>query len=58
MIVKQVEKASQASGCCGGPAVLAGACCVADEQAKASGQDGCGCSTQSEAKEKEKTSCC
>lgn len=32
-------------GCCGGPASDASACCVADEQAKASGASGCGCGT-------------
>lgn len=35
-----------AAGCCGGPApVDAGACCVADADAKTSGQSGCGCET-------------
>lgn len=35
-----------ASGCCGGPApVGADACCVKDADAKAAGQDGCGCGT-------------
>jgi hypothetical protein len=30
--------------CCGGPAVNdQGACCLADETAKAAGQTGCGC---------------
>ena len=33
------------TGCCGGPAKAANACCVDDEQAKASGASGCGCST-------------
>src|SRR5205823_3004406 len=33
-----------ATGCCGGPAPAgADACCVQDAEAKASGQDGCGC---------------
>jgi hypothetical protein len=32
-----------ASDCCGGPAKSAGACCVADETAKAQGEAGCGC---------------
>jgi len=36
-----------ASGCCGGPAPAAvDACCVADADAKAAGQAGCGCGTQ------------
>jgi thioredoxin reductase len=35
-----------ASGCCGGPAPAgADACCVKDADAKAAGQDGCGCGT-------------
>ncbi|WP_316365585.1 hypothetical protein [Candidatus Thiodiazotropha sp. CDECU1] len=34
-----------AEGCCGGPAPEdADACCVADAEAKATGDDGCGCS--------------
>jgi thioredoxin reductase len=33
-----------AAGCCGGPAPAgADACCVKDAEAKAAGQDGCGC---------------
>lgn len=36
---------TEATGCCGGPAETdANACCSADEQAKASGAQGCGCS--------------
>ena len=31
------------AGCCGGPAATEDACCVADEEAKAAGQSGCGC---------------
>jgi thioredoxin reductase len=35
-----------ATGCCGGPAPAgADACCVKDADAKAAGQDGCGCGT-------------
>jgi thioredoxin reductase len=35
-----------ATGCCGGPAPAgADACCVKDADAKATGQDGCGCGT-------------
>ena len=37
--------ADEASSCCGGPAVTAGSCCVADEVAKEDGADGCGCGT-------------
>ncbi|MCM0020694.1 MAG: flavoprotein, partial [Tagaea sp.] len=33
----------EAQGCCGGPAKTEDACCVADEQAKAQGEAGCGC---------------
>ncbi|NDI34181.1 hypothetical protein [Chengkuizengella sediminis] len=30
--------------CCGGPATTnVDACCVADEEAKSAGKDGCGC---------------
>jgi hypothetical protein len=37
-------QAAAASGCCGGPAPAgADACCVKDADAKAAGQDGCGC---------------
>jgi cation diffusion facilitator CzcD-associated flavoprotein CzcO len=37
--------AAVAAGCCGGPApVEAKACCVADADAKAAGEAGCGCS--------------
>ncbi len=32
-----------ASSCCGGPAATTSSCCVADEVAKAEGEDGCGC---------------
>jgi hypothetical protein len=35
------------SGCCGGPALDASSCCVADEAAKAAGAGGCGCGTAS-----------
>jgi hypothetical protein len=36
------------AGCCGGPAVSADSCCVADEAAKIEGKPGCGCGTASE----------
>lgn len=58
MIVKKVEESSAEAGCCGGPALSPGACCVADEQARASGQDGCGCSPAQAVSEKPKSSCC
>jgi thioredoxin reductase len=39
------DGASASSGCCGGPApAKVDACCVADAEAKAEGQSGCGCS--------------
>jgi hypothetical protein len=45
--LSSVPATSAASeGCCGGPPKdAANACCVADEQAKATGGSGCGCST-------------
>jgi hypothetical protein len=46
----------KATGCCGGPPTSnASACCVVDEEVKAAGGAGCGCSTQAEAPKK---SCC
>ena len=39
-------QAVAATGCCGGPAPAGtDACCVKDADAKAAGQDGCGCGT-------------
>jgi thioredoxin reductase len=39
-------QAAATTGCCGGPAPAgADACCVKDADAKAAGQDGCGCGT-------------
>ena len=39
---------TNASGCCGGPAPAAvDACCVRDAEAKAQGEQGCGCGTPS-----------
>lgn len=38
------------AACCGGPALDASSCCVADEVAKAEGEAGCGCGTSSAAK--------
>ena len=47
-----------ASGCCGGPPKAdASACCVLDEEKKAEGEAGCGCSSPV-AKPKAKTGCC
>lgn len=41
-----VESVAEPSGCCGGPAPAgADACCVKDADAKARGEDGCGCGT-------------
>jgi hypothetical protein len=40
--------ASDASNCCGGPALSdVDACCVADEKAKQQGKTGCGCASKS-----------
>jgi threonine dehydrogenase-like Zn-dependent dehydrogenase len=48
----------EASACCGGPATSdASACCVADENAKAAGEAGCGCAKLNVAP-KQTTSCC
>ncbi len=39
--------AAEGAGCCGGaPKSDAGACCAADEAAKASGESGCGCAAR------------
>jgi hypothetical protein len=38
------------AGCCGGPALDANSCCVADEVAKAEGEAGCGCGAPSTTK--------
>ena len=38
--------ATDASNCCGGPAISdVDACCVADEKAKQQGKTGCGCAS-------------
>ena len=53
----QTKDSSSSSGCCGGtPTNNEEACCKLDEEKKAEGEEGCGCST-SEVKES-KTSCC
>jgi thioredoxin reductase len=54
------ESKAEPSGCCGGPAKGdANSCCVADEEAKAQGAEGCGCSSQPAVQEpKAKASCC
>jgi hypothetical protein len=51
---------SASEGCCGGPAPTGiEACCVADANAKAAGDDGCGCGTPSaEPAKKSASSCC
>lgn len=47
----------ETEGCCGGPASEGvDACCVSDADAKASGDDGCGCGTAKA--EPAKSSCC
>ena len=51
---------AKSPGCCGGPAKEdANSCCVADEEAKAQGAEGCGCSSQPAVEvSKAKASCC
>jgi len=39
------EATPAAATCCGGPATTTSACCVADEEARAEGEAGCGCGT-------------
>jgi thioredoxin reductase len=54
------DGASASSGCCGGPApAKVDACCVADAEAKAEGQSGCGCSpAKAPEKVAEPAGCC
>jgi|CXWL01.1.fsa_nt_gi SAM-dependent methyltransferase len=53
--IAEQSDAAATSGCCGGASKQdATACCVADENAKAAGQSGCGCGTAAEAT----TGCC
>lgn len=53
-----VASTKAAAGCCGGaPKENTAACCVADEEAKASGQEGCGCNTDAP-KAGKASSCC
>jgi len=47
-----------AEGCCGGPASDASACCVADEQAKATGVAGCGCGSTLPEPVARRSACC
>jgi thioredoxin reductase len=52
------DDATAAAGCCGGPAKSdASACCVLDEQMKADGAAGCGCSAP-KPKAAARTACC
>lgn len=60
---KDLEKeivGGASEGCCGGPAPAGiDACCVADADAKAAGDDGCGCGTDSAKSTKQGAgSCC
>ena len=41
--VKAARVPAASAGCCGGPATVADACCVDDQEAKAAGEAGCGC---------------
>jgi hypothetical protein len=46
-------------GCCGGPAPQdIDACCVTDANAKAAGEEGCGCNSTNSNKNKPTVSCC
>jgi thioredoxin reductase len=46
LLLADSDAQAAATGCCGGPAPAgADACCVKDADAKAAGQDGCGCGT-------------
>ncbi len=58
--LENVVAGSASEGCCGGPAPTGvDACCVADANAIADGDDRCGCSTPSvESKKKGTSSCC
>jgi hypothetical protein len=50
-----VDPSGRIADCCGGPPrATAEACCVADEDAKAAGGEGCGCSTSAPAAPKQK----
>ena len=52
-----VEGATE--GCCGGPAPAGtDACCIADADAKAAGDDGCGCGTSEAGPTKKNASSC
>lgn len=44
MVSEEIQADSESEGCCGGPAPSGtDACCVKDADAKAAGEDGCGC---------------
>lgn len=57
-ITKDLNKNNDSSsGCCGGtPTNNADACCKLDEEKKADGEEGCGCSTSDNGNSK--SSCC
>jgi thioredoxin reductase len=58
-VCNRPDAAGAAADCCGGPAkVDAAACCVADEQIKASGASGCGCGPREAAKQQSAATCC
>lgn len=53
----EASEAKKVEGCCGGPATDASsACCALDEDAKAAGEPGCGCSKKQPTERK--ASCC
>lgn len=57
---KKVERAVQTGeGCCGGPAPEGiSACCVKDAEAKASGEEGCGCGDSQVQASAQPSACC
>lgn len=59
-MTNDVKAIEEEIGCCGGPAADGvDACCVKDADAKAAGEDGCGCNSTVEATEPEPvTACC
>lgn len=53
------ENIEEKNNCCGGPATEnIDACCVQDADAKASGEEGCGCNTQQKPEPKTSNVCC
>ncbi|MFK5978333.1 MAG: hypothetical protein QM488_05550 [Rhizobiaceae bacterium] len=58
-IQSSLKADNEAASCCGGPAPdHADACCVKDANAKAAGEDGCGCNSKADNLQKAKTNIC